>query len=184
VETLRDVPGCRVSVAFTPSDESRAFRRILGDDMIPWMAPQGAGSLADRLLSAFSTACPSWWPVAVMGAQCPDLPVRIVDDAFRELEADGADVLIGPSCAGRCYLVAARQAHPALFQGMPWGTPALLAAMVEAAQKAGLRPALLPVWEEVEGPDDLRRLGDRLHGAPRLCAPRTQAVLRRLRRSR
>jgi rSAM/selenodomain-associated transferase 1 len=180
VETFQSLPGCRLSVAFTPNDGSGVFRRILGDEMIPWLAPQGAGSLGDRLLSAFNTACPSWWPVAVIGCDTPDLPEEYIEDAFRELEADAADVVIGPTREGGYYLIAARQAHPALFQDMPWNTPALLAATVERAQEAGLRPALLPVWEEVDVLDNLMRMRDRLEGAPPLRAPRTRAVLRRL----
>ena len=180
VETFSTLPGCRVSVAFTPADAAPLFRRLLGEQMVPWLALQSPGDLGNRLHTAFAAACPSWWPVAVIGSDSPDLPPGLLEEAFRTLEEDAADVVVGPTVDGGYYLVAARQAHPALFRGIPWSTPAVLAATVERAEQAGLRVRLLPLWEDVDEIDDLYRLRDRLQGAPPLVAPRTRAVIRSL----
>ncbi|HTE21042.1 MAG TPA: TIGR04282 family arsenosugar biosynthesis glycosyltransferase [Armatimonadota bacterium] len=180
VETLSALPGCRVSVAFTPADAAPLFRRILGDPMVPWLAVQSPGDLGNRLHTAFAAACPSWWPVAIIGSDSPDLPPGLVEEAFKTLEEDAADVVVGPTVDGGYYLIAARQAHAALFRDIPWSTPAVLAATVERAEQAGLRLRLLPIWEDVDEIDDLYRLRDRLHGAPPLVAPRTRAVIRSL----
>jgi uncharacterized protein len=180
VETFSMLPDLRVSVAYTPDGSGSQFRRILGDAMIPWLAPQGGGRLGDRLQSAFAAACPSWWPVAIIGSDSPDLPPSVVETAFRTLENDEADVVIGPAVDGGYYLIAARQVHPVLFEEIPWSTADVLAVTLEHADQAGLRVRLLPLWEDVDVPDDLRRLRARLEGAPPLVAPRTRAVLRSL----
>jgi uncharacterized protein len=180
VETYAGVPGLQVSVAFTPVAAAPTFRRLLGDAMIPWMAPQSPGNLGNRLRTAFASACPTWWPVAIIGSDSPDLPPALLEEAFRSLEEDEADVVLGPAVDGGFYLIAARQAHPELFRDIPWSTPGVLAATVERAEEARLRLRLLPVWEDVDTADDLRRLRERLKDAPPLIAPRTRAVLRSL----
>lgn len=180
VETFDSVSGVQVSVAYTPPSALNTFRRLLGDERIPWMTPQGPGSLGERLYGAFAAACPAWWPVVVIGSDSPDLPPEVIETAFRILEEDAADVVVGPAVDGGYYLLGARQAHPNLFREIPWSTPAVLAATLERAEEARLRVALLPVWEDVDEPADLRRLRDRLQGQPPLVAPRTRAVLRGL----
>jgi len=180
VETFAELPAVRVSVAYTPSEAFPAFRRLLGDNMIPWMSAQSPGDLGNRLYSAFAAACPTWWPVVVMGGDSPDLPVARVEEAFHTLETDAADVVLGPTVDGGYYLVAARQAHAELFREIPWSTADALAVSQERAETAGLRVCTLPLWEDVDTIDDLRRLRDRLAHAPPLVAPRTRAVLRTL----
>jgi rSAM/selenodomain-associated transferase 1 len=181
VETFSLLPDLRVSVAFTPRASAPVFRRLLGDEMVPWLAPQSPGDLGNRLYTAFAAACPSWWPVAAIGSDSPDLPPAFLEDAFRSLERDAADVVIGPATDGGYTLIAARQAHPALFHDIPWSTSHVLEATLERAEEARLRVRLLPLWEDVDEIDDLRRLRDRVKDAPPLVAPRTRAVLRALR---
>jgi len=181
VETLGEVPGAQVSIAYTPQSALGTFRRILGDGMIPWMTPQGPGDLGERLYGAFASACPAWWPVIIAGSDSPDLPPAIVDSACRTLECDAADVVLGPAVDGGYYLIGARQAHPNLFREIPWSTGEVVEATLRRADEARLRVSLLPVWEDVDQPADLDRLRERLRDRPPLVAPRTRAVLRALR---
>lgn len=180
VETFVAMNGSRVSVAFTPADAFPRFRKLLGEEMVPWLNPQGSGDLGRRLLHAFAGACPTWWPVAVIGSDSPDLPPELVEEAFRTLEADEVDVVIGPAADGGYYLIAARQAHPHLFHAIPWSTPGVLAATLQRAEETRLRTRLLPVWNDVDTAQDLARLRDRVRDEPPLVAARTRAVLRKL----
>ena len=181
VETFLEIPGLQVSIAYTPADAAPQLVRLLGDAMVPWLAPQGGGDLGRRLLHAFAGACPTWWPVAVIGSDSPDLRPGLVEEAFRVLEEDEADVVVGPAADGGYYLTAARQPHPRLFHEIPWSTPGVLAATLQRAEEARLRVRLLPLWEDVDTVEDLLRLRDRVKDQHPLVAPRTRAVLRRLR---
>ena len=48
--------------------------------------------------------------------------------------------------------------HPEVFVDMDWGTNAVLEETCERVRNLGLELALLPVWYDVDRPEDLRFL--------------------------
>jgi rSAM/selenodomain-associated transferase 1 len=173
------IPGVQLSVAYAPRDACTAFRRLLGDRWMPWLSPQSEGDLGERLSAAFAGACPSWWPVAIAGADTPDLPPAWIERAFAVLERGAHDLVLGPTVDGGYYLVAARQPYPALFAGIPWSTSGVLAATLESARRQALRVHLLPLWEDIDTGADLDRLRRRLAVDPG-AAPATGRALAEL----
>lgn len=129
---------------------------------------QLAGDLGVRMAAAFASGAG-----AVVGCDIPHLTADYVDAAFAALAK--ADVVLGPTEDGGYCLVAMNQPHPQLFEGIPWGSDAVLAATLKAAEPltvATLNPTL---WD-VDEPSDLRRLAastppSRMQGAAR-CAYR------------
>ena len=180
VETFNQLEEVQVTVAYAPARGYEVFRRLLGDAFLPWLSPQSGGDLGERLLAAFRGACPAWWPVVVIGSDSPDLPPSLIERAFEALEADEADVVLGPTVDGGYYLVGMRQPHPHLFQDIPWSTDRVLETTLERLEERGLTGLTLPLWEDVDTIEDLERLRERLTDAPPLVAPRTRAVLRQL----
>ena len=96
----------------------------------------------------------------MVGAHSPTLPVACVEQAFDKLEH--ADVVLGPTSDGGYYLVgcgprtSSRQAGsvPPLFEGIAWSTPRALSDTIAALADPRWRLALLPVWYDVDTPDD------------------------------
>ena len=112
-------------------------------------------------------------PTAIVSSDVPGIPEGAIPRAFGAL-ADGADVVVGPAADGGYWLVAMRVAHDEPFQGIPWSTPAVLAATRQRCEKAGLRLVELEQWRDIDTPVDLELIA---RDAQLLRAPRTRAVL-------
>ncbi len=181
VETCRKIPKLALRVAVTPPAESLRFSRsALPADML--VAQRGA-AVGDRERNVLiDLARAGFEHIVLLGSDIPDLPLAHIEQAFAALEADPANIAIGPDDDGTYYLlgVTARQAVvPDIFTDVRSGTPFDLDDTKDAATRAGLTPVLLPKWHDVDSPEDLTALTDRLRYAPD-TAPHTSAMLRKL----
>ncbi len=142
-------------------------------------AQQGDGDLGERmhraLLRAFADGAQR---AAILGADAPTLPRALVENAFARL-AGGADAVIVPAHDGGYVLVGSSHPVPALFSGVPWGTPLVVDATRRLARENGLVLAETPPWFDVDVGSDLPRLARELAADPSR-APATAAVLARL----
>ena len=107
----------------------------------------------------------------------------LLEAAFTELLTH--DVVFGPSLDGGYYLVGTTRPRSGIFTGVPWSTPQVLARTLDRVEAAGITPAMLPPWYDVDTPDDLRFLRTHLRGLgmvdpARAPCPRTRGVLDRL----
>lgn len=135
---------------------------------------QRGEALGDRLIAAFAEAFADGVPVAcAIGTDHPTLPIEFVGHAFAatndaeaedahagEETAGGAAMVIGPAEDGGYYLLALRSEHPELFLDMPYSTPALYEATLDAAQALGVPLVELPMWYDVDDAATLLRLWD------------------------
>ena len=140
---------------------------------------QGDGDLGARMHRALSRAfADGAAAAAILGADAPTLPRGLVEDAFALLSG-GADAAIVPAHDGGYVLVGASHPVPALFDGIPWGTPLVVDATRRLAREAGLVLAETSPWSDVDLEDDLPRLARELAADPSR-APATAAILARL----
>jgi glycosyltransferase A (GT-A) superfamily protein (DUF2064 family) len=89
-------------------------------------------------------------------------------------------VVLGPSDDGGYYLVGMRTTHAALFEGIAWSTPTVLATTRARARAQALRVGILPGWWDVDTPADLARLQQWLDAQPDAELPHTRRFLSRL----
>jgi glycosyltransferase A (GT-A) superfamily protein (DUF2064 family) len=94
--------------------------------------------------------------VVLVGSDSPSLDPTIVISAFLCLES--RDLVLGPATDGGYYLVGAREAVPPIFEGINFGTPAVLGQTIDRLRDTGLSLAVLPPWYDVDTADDLRML--------------------------
>ena len=177
LDALAGVAGTSPVVAFTPAEAG---------DAIATLAPRGFRCLAQRgadlgarLAALLATLLAEGHRGAIaVDSDSPTLPMAYVARAARALEANAADVVVGPCEDGGYYLIGLRAPEPRLFERMPWSTPEVLPQTLERARGLGLRTHLLPVWFDVDTEEDLRRLDAELRtrGGP----PRTLAFVRAL----
>ena len=121
------------------------------------LLPQGRGDLGARLARSIAALfAAGGGPVAVAGTDSPDLPLPLIAAAFAALAT--AEVAVIPCQDGGYALLALRQPAPALFTGMPWSTPGLLAATQARAAELGLRLATVEGWEDLDDLASLQRL--------------------------
>ncbi len=142
-------------------------------------AEQGEGDLGARMHRALSRAfADGATAAAILGADAPTLPRAFVEEAFALLSGV-ADAVIVPAPDGGYVLVGASHPVPALFEGVPWGTPLVIDATRRIAVASGLVLAETAPWSDVDVEGDLPRLARELAADPSR-APATASVLARL----
>lgn len=153
------------SPEFLPLELQKAERLTqTGNDLGERMA-----NLTRHLFEVGATA------VCLIGSDTPHLPPAFITEAWGRL-AHGTDVVFGPAEDGGYYLVALRAFVPALFSGIAWSTPNVLAQSLHAAKQANLRAEQTSVWYDIDTSADVVRLRTDLRRGV-VCAPATHAVL-------
>jgi uncharacterized protein len=118
------------------------------------LAVQPEGDLGARMMAALAAAS---GPAIVVGTDCPVLAPGHLRAAAQGL-VDGTDVVIIPVDDGGYALIGMQRPEPALFEGMTWSTPSVMAETRRRLARLGLcwrEPARL--WD-VDQPVDLDRL--------------------------
>lgn len=109
--------------------------------------PQPQGDLGLRMAAAFDAGV-----TALVGTDIPVLTADYVDRALAALRE--SDLVIGPVEDGGYCLIAMDAPNAGLFRGIPWSTPRVLAATLEAARNLELSVRLLdPLWDVDDSTD-------------------------------
>ena len=164
--------GTEVAIMCPASDVEELTRFTQG--MVSVVAQKGEG-LAAGLTSVFAHfAAPGRQRVVAFNSDSPHLPASVLGSAFEALTEH--DVVVGPTHDGGYYLVGAKSAHPALFDGDGMGTKSALEALLERARGLQLSIGYTDPFYDIDVEDDLTRLAAELRLAP-ARAPRTAAWL-------
>jgi len=141
------------------------------------VAQKGEGLVAG-LTSVFAHfAAPGGQRVVAFNSDSPHLPPSVLWSAFEALTAH--DVVVGPTHDGGYYLVGAKAAHPALFDGDDMGTNSALETLLARARVMQLSVGFTDPFYDIDVEGDLTRLAAELRFAP-VRAPRTAAWLKHL----
>jgi len=118
---------------------------------------QGAGDLGRRMNHALNRTLAAGHPAVLIGGDCASLGEAELRAAFSLLTA-GYEAVLGPAADGGYLLIGLNRPGPALFRGVAWGTPTVLAATRRRLRRAGMNWVELPPGWDVDTPADLRRL--------------------------
>ena len=140
------------------------------------MYPQEGPDLGRRLLRIFERAVGDGYDrVVVISSDVPHLPVELVEAAFEGL--CGCDVVLAPSEDGGYHLVGMSSTHD-IFTMVPMSTPAVFAQTREILTERGLSLQILSLDFDIDLPEDLPRLADRLAQDAALSQGHTAHALR------
>ena len=149
------------------------------DELACWLGDavrvvaQGGEGLAAGLTSVFALfAATGQQRVIAFNSDSPHLPASVLENAFQALAA--YDVVVGPTHDGGYYLVGAKTAYPALFEGDGMGTTNALEALLARARALELSTGFTDPFYDIDVADDLIRLATELRLAP-ARAPQTAA---------
>jgi rSAM/selenodomain-associated transferase 1 len=116
---------------------------------------QAEGNLGERMRQAFEERFEEGYEqVVIIGADSPTLPLSYIKQSLRSEE----NVVIGPSTDGGYYLIGMKGGLTDIFDGITWGTDRVLAETLKVLQGRQGQAELLPVWYDVDLPEDLRFL--------------------------
>jgi rSAM/selenodomain-associated transferase 1 len=149
----------------TPSANGESLRRAFGARAV---AMQTGSGLGDRLSMALSERFffHRTEKIVVIGVDDPSLSRALIDHAFALL--DSCEYVLGPAADGGYYLIGCRALSydPAVFQGIDWGTPAVLAATLARIAELERTVALLPLRRDIDTAADLELSIAEGHFAP------------------
>ncbi len=181
VARVNTIPDVTLKVAVTPPVEGLRMSR----PSIPWnsLLSQRGVSLGERLRHVIDDLVAAGFSqVLLVGNDVPDVPATCLEEALRVLQDEPQAVVTGPSGDGGYYLlgVTARSGRvPDLLSQVRWNTPHMLDDTEAAAQDQGLTVHRVANWHDIDTPDDLAALVERLRKDP-AAAPHTVEALRRL----
>jgi rSAM/selenodomain-associated transferase 1 len=175
----------RLVVMAAPEDDGVAVLKALVSPPLAsprWeIVAQAGEGLGARLRHAFVTLGERGGPVALVDADSPTAPFRIVPAALAQLRGSG-HACMGPCVDGGYWLIAlgAVCTHDlGILEGIAWSTSSVAAETRERCRALGLALDELPLAADIDEPLDLQRLSEVLRTHPEL-APRTAAALGRL----
>lgn len=140
--------------------------------------PQTGNTLGDKMANAFSEVFSEGFEqVVLIGSDLPDLPDRIIHEAFSALGREGA--ALGPAADGGYYLAAFRKSAflPEAFKNISWSTEKVLTQTLAVFKRAKTPVRLLEPWQDIDTVEDLAALSYR-HPTDISAAPRTLGYLR------
>jgi len=142
-------------IAYTPARAEKTFRKMVGENVS--LISQRGSNFGKRLENVFRDIFAlDYNQVVLIGSDSPTLPLGFMNDAFQGLRDN--DVIIGPATDGGYYLIGLTKVFPELFEGIDWSTSRVLGQTVTAISKLGLRSNFLPVWYDVDTPEQLNFL--------------------------
>lgn len=163
-----------VHIVYSPADGLEELETLLSPGLF-WMPQQGEG-LGERMLAAMQIASTQGFsPLVMIGTDFPTLPPSRLSSAFELLNTGQADIVLGPAYDGGYYLIGLKRPVPDIFDSVAWSTPHALTDTLNNASSLGLSVVQLPMWYDVDTPDDLWRLIAELNDSQtaREYAPKT-----------
>lgn len=151
---LRSLDAVDRFIGIHPSHQSGWFDKIVRSGEATLFAQQG-GNLGERMRRAFQERFADGYDkVVIIGSDSPTLPSAYIRQAFDS----GRDVVLGPCTDGGYYLIGMNRGVTDIFEGVAWGTGNVLAETLQRLETLGAGLELLPVWYDVDRPEDLRFL--------------------------
>ncbi|MGI8788681.1 MAG: TIGR04282 family arsenosugar biosynthesis glycosyltransferase [Pyrinomonadaceae bacterium] len=162
-------------IAYSPVEKLNALSAIL-PECENFFGQTGA-TLGERMFNAFEFAFRENSDAVVMiGTDSPTLPAEFIRQAFGELKR--SDAVLGATADGGFYLIGLRKSRREIFERVAWSSPQTFEQTARNIEKLNLKLALLPVWYDVDTPEDFERLKKDLFENPKL-APRTFEFMRK-----
>mgnify|MGYP005654647619 CR=1 FL=1 len=153
LEKIRQVDNADCFVGISPSNLSGFFNGI--EDSDTRLFVQQGKDLGDKMHQAFvDRFSDGYKKVVIIGSDSPSLPVSYINQTL----TSNKDLILGPSTDGGYYLIAMAGKVSEVFGGIAWGTDRVLDETLNLVEKTGISLELLPVWYDVDLPEDLKFL--------------------------
>ena len=139
-----------------PDGRHRLFR-LLARRFGVAVLPQADGDIGERMAAMMVDhfARAPRQPLLIVGTDCPVLTTDHLQRAADALQSQ--DAVLIPAEDGGYVLIGLRRPLPAVFEGVDWSTPRVLAQTRERLQQAGCQWLELPALWDVDNPDDWQR---------------------------
>jgi uncharacterized protein len=155
IATAQKTGAEEVELCCTPNSEE-AFFQYCAEDFNVSLTEQGDGDLGERMLRALDSALAHIERVIIIGADCPALTAKHIDNAASALA--NADVVLMPAEDGGYVLIGATRTDPEMFNDIEWGTASVLVDQRRNLAACGLTLIEADTLWDVDRPEDLTRV--------------------------
>ena len=145
----------QLRIYFDPPKREIEIKKLFGNDHE--YRPQRGADLGARMKNAFDDCFSDGFKsIVLIGSDFPDLPLKIIKDAFAALDSP-SDAVIGPATDGGYYLIGFRYDKflPAIFEGLTWSTPLVLEETIRILKANNHIPQLIDKWYDIDTSNDL-----------------------------
>ncbi|MGE5305774.1 MAG: TIGR04282 family arsenosugar biosynthesis glycosyltransferase [Alphaproteobacteria bacterium] len=154
---VRKMESADLFLAFAPA-KARPLMARLAPPFFSLFPQQGA-NLGARMQAVFEKLFRAGYKrVVLIGSDLAAVPLSFFAQAYHFLESRERRVALGPSRDGGYYLVGCNRPTPGLFSKMRWGHDAVLKQTLDRLARLKIGHDLLPVWYDVDTPEDVRAL--------------------------
>lgn len=150
----------QVILGVTPDGFGSEMSRRLGPaDVL--IVDQGPGDLGQRLDRVWKQVGVDQ-AIAFFGMDSPDIPIEWLE--MIPVSLDRSDLALGSTEDGGYWTLAARRYVPRVLREIDWGSESVYHQTCQRAEEAGYSIDELPAWPDVDEPEDLMKLRQRLAG--------------------
>jgi rSAM/selenodomain-associated transferase 1 len=162
LQRLEAMRPAELVLCFDPPDMAEAMARLPGMPPALTYLPQCAGDLGHRLAAAAEQVGCRHRQLLFFGVDSPDVPSNHIGHAAALTRA--YEVSLSPSADGGYWSLGLQRGvdAAALLRDIPWSSGREARQTVQRAEALGYRVAQGEPWEDVDRPEDLRRLMQRL----------------------
>lgn len=197
LEHLATLENADLYLAFAPPEEETLMRRLAPARFETF--PQCEGDLGARMQNIFACLfAQGYEAVVLIGADLAPVPLEYFVQAFdyldkkkspfhpplakgergRFAEAQNRAVL-GPSKDGGYYLIGLNRLLPEIFADMTWSHDHVFAQSLTRLHELGVATSTLPLWFDIDTPDDLENFAVLLNEPQKASMKRSLPLLRR-----
>jgi uncharacterized protein len=151
----------QLQIFFYPPEKEPEIKKMFGNDHE--YRPQRGDDLGARMKNAFDDCFSEGFKsVVLIGSDFPDLPLKIIGDAFAALDSP-SDAVIGPAADGGYYLIGFRYNKflPTVFKGLTWSAASVFLETLKILQNCRHQTEIIQEWRDVDTRDDLINLMER-----------------------
>ena len=150
---IQDVGNADCFVAISPEGNSEFFNQKKSSGIA--LFSQQGNDLGEKMRQAFIDRFSQGYTRAIIiGSDSPSLPVSYIRRAL----GSEKDLVLGPSIDGGYYLIAMKDKVSEVFKSVSWGTDKVLDETLQRIKDVGISFDLLPLWYDVDLPEDLKFL--------------------------
>jgi rSAM/selenodomain-associated transferase 1 len=178
LDTVNKINSLKIKliIAYSPVEQRDVLLEMLPEHG-NFIEQKGA-NLGNKMFHAFEFAFTDGADsVVLIGTDSPTFPKEFIIEAFESLSK--TDAVLGATTDGGFYLIGLRSLKKELFEDVEWSSPRTFEQTVRNIENADLKLSFLPLWYDVDTPEDLEKLKNELTKNPNL-ATNTFEFLRKL----
>jgi uncharacterized protein len=142
-------------IAYSPIERRDHFDSFTNHNFM--LLAQSGNNLGERMFNAFEFAfSQNLDSVVMIGTDSPTFPPDFVERAFGCLEQ--TDAVLGKTEDGGFYLIGLRKLNKRIFENVEWSSAQTCSKTKNNLEQIGFSLTELPVWYDVDVPEDLERL--------------------------